>query len=159
MTLFFPAHLRTWLLGAAFCLTGLLGISAAQAAPLLDRIKDRLTPTRPPVESIKDLTYGSHKAQRFDVYHPEDAEDAPVIFMVHGGGWANGDKDNGSVALNKALRWVPQGEGAANPDPAAGLYIQSRDGSVVQANSSEWVGGGWGGGGARIGWGCKPRFS
>ncbi|HRH27813.1 MAG TPA: alpha/beta hydrolase [Aquabacterium sp.] len=148
MTLFFPAHLRTWLLGAAFCLTGLLGIGAAQAAPLLDRIKDRLTPTRPPVESIKDLAYGSHKAQRFDVYHPEDAEDAPVIFMVHGGAWRMGSKDASKVVNHKVDRWVPKGFVVVSVNyrmlPDADPLEQARDVAqaltTAQAQAADWGG-------------------
>lgn len=148
MTLFFPAHLRTWLLGAAFCLTGLLGIGAAQAAPLLDRIKDRLTPTRPPVEPIKDLAYGSHKAQRFDVYHPEDAEDAPVIFMVHGGAWRMGSKDASKVVNHKVDRWVPKGFVVVSVNyrmlPDADPLEQARDVAqaltTAQAQAADWGG-------------------
>jgi acetyl esterase/lipase len=37
-----------------------------------------------------------------DVYAPSGAKDLPVILMIHGGGWANGDKANRDVGINKA---------------------------------------------------------
>src|SRR4051812_43156305 len=50
---------------------------------------------------IPDIPYGSDPAQRFDVYvparAPAGAVPAPVLFFVHGGGWAHGDKTNTRV--------------------------------------------------------------
>jgi arylformamidase len=57
----------------------------------------------------RDLVYGSHALQRFDVYYPENARSAPVIFMVHGGAWRTGDKSTSPVLENKVARWVPRG--------------------------------------------------
>lgn len=58
---------------------------------------------------LHDVAYGSDKAQSMDIYIPPDAHNAPVIFMVHGGGWRIGDKDNGRVVKNKVARWLPRG--------------------------------------------------
>jgi len=58
---------------------------------------------------VRDVPYGDDGRQRFDVYAPKDARNAPVIFMVHGGGWFRGDKAMHSVIDNKAARWVPKG--------------------------------------------------
>ncbi|MGF1628156.1 MAG: alpha/beta hydrolase [Kiloniellaceae bacterium] len=58
---------------------------------------------------LRDLAYGADPAQRLDVYLPPNAKGAPVILMVHGGGWSRGDKALGSVVASKAARWVPQG--------------------------------------------------
>ena len=41
--------------------------------------------------AIRNIAYGDDPAQRFDLYLPAGAKDAPVVFYVHGGGWANGD--------------------------------------------------------------------
>ena len=57
----------------------------------------------------RDLAYGSHALQRFDVYYPEDARSAPVLFMVHGGAWRIGDKGTRPVFENKVAWWVPRG--------------------------------------------------
>ena len=58
---------------------------------------------------IKDFAYGSDPLQRFDIYAPEGAKNAPVIVMVHGGGWFRGDKTMRNVVENKVKRWVPRG--------------------------------------------------
>ena len=58
---------------------------------------------------VRDVPYGKDDLQRMDVYLPPQAENAPVIFMVHGGGWRRGDKGAESVVENKMTRWVPKG--------------------------------------------------
>jgi len=44
-----------------------------------------------------------------DVYRPANAQNAPVIFMVHGGGWRRGDKEAAGVVNNKVQYWLPKG--------------------------------------------------
>ena len=58
---------------------------------------------------LRDVAYGTDPRQRFDVYLPAQPVNAPVILMVHGGGWANGNKDNPGVVENKAAYWLPKG--------------------------------------------------
>ena len=58
---------------------------------------------------LKDIAYGAADAQKMDVYLPAHAEQAPVILMVHGGGWRRGDKAMSQVVDNKVARWVAQG--------------------------------------------------
>jgi arylformamidase len=61
------------------------------------------------VKVLRDISYGSDIRQRFDVYVPDKAKDAPVIFMVHGGAWSLGDKGAAAVVENKVARWAPAG--------------------------------------------------
>lgn len=62
------------------------------------------------VRVLRDIAYGDDPRQRFDVYLPAgQIRDAPVIFFVHGGAWAVGDKAAAGVADTKAARWVPRG--------------------------------------------------
>ena len=56
-----------------------------------------------------DIAYGPSDAQTLDVYAPSDANNAPIIFMVHGGAWRFGDKATGAVVENKVSRWVEMG--------------------------------------------------
>jgi acetyl esterase/lipase len=56
-----------------------------------------------------NVSYGSDPLQRFDVYMPPNAKNAPVILMVHGGGWYQGDKTDTPVVQNKVNYWVPTG--------------------------------------------------
>lgn len=58
---------------------------------------------------MKNVAYGKDDAQRFDVYAPPQARGAPVILMVHGGGWRLGDKAMSRVVDNKLARWLPKG--------------------------------------------------
>ncbi|PZP57510.1 MAG: esterase [Micavibrio aeruginosavorus] len=59
--------------------------------------------------TLRDISYGPQKEQKIDVYLPSAPKAAPVIFMVHGGGWKNGDKEMSRVVENKAARWVGAG--------------------------------------------------
>lgn len=61
------------------------------------------------VSLVRDVAYGSDRRQRFDVYLPAKAAGAPVLFMVHGGGWRTGDKAMAGVVDNKVARWATQG--------------------------------------------------
>jgi acetyl esterase/lipase len=82
-----------------------------QRAQLGQDAEDTTPATVPPgVRVIRDVAYGGDPAQRFDVYLPaQGTVRAPVIFMVHGGGWRRGDKAMASVVQNKVARWVPRG--------------------------------------------------
>lgn len=60
---------------------------------------------------IADIAYGPHEREKFDVYLPKTKTDrpAPIILMVHGGGWCVGDKRLKSTVENKVERWTPRG--------------------------------------------------
>ena len=108
---------------AALCGTLLLaaigGGAPAQAqglrAKLSERAQATAAPLPPGVQKIADVPYGPDARQRMDIYlpsssvpHPSGVR-APVVFMVHGGGWRNGDKAMGRVVDHKVARWVPRG--------------------------------------------------
>lgn len=61
------------------------------------------------VKVYKDISYGPDRAHKFDVYTRDGLNNAPVIFMVHGGAWKMGDKESKSVIQNKIERWLPAG--------------------------------------------------
>lgn len=80
-----------------FCLASLLFFTVqGQALP-------------PGVALRADIAYGEHEKQTLDVYVPEGAREAPVIFMVHGGGWRGGDKARPSEVDLKVAHWVTRG--------------------------------------------------
>ena len=58
---------------------------------------------------VSDVPYGKDSQQRMDVYLPQQAKGALVIFMVHGGAWRWGDKGATNVVQNKVARWVSEG--------------------------------------------------
>jgi len=76
---------------------------------LVERFKskdDRPTP------SIANIAYGPHPLQTLDVYRPTPGTqtvNAPILVMVHGGGWCVGDKASADVTANKVSRWVAKG--------------------------------------------------
>lgn len=76
---------------------------------LLERFQDK---QGRPTPSVADVPYGPHPLQTFDVYRPDGGAGdtlAPVILMVHGGGWCVGDKTATGVTANKVARWVSKG--------------------------------------------------
>ena len=95
--------------------------------------------------AIRNIAYGPDPAQRFDLYLPANASRAPVVFYVHGGGWANGDKTNPGLA-NKLAYWLPKGYAVISSNyrmvPAAMPLEQARDiaraVATVQRRAGEW---------------------
>jgi len=63
----------------------------------------------PNVRVVRDVAYGIDPKQRLDVYIPARASHAPVMFLVHGGGWRRGDKAARSVVENKVAQWTRAG--------------------------------------------------
>jgi Esterase/lipase len=61
------------------------------------------------VEDEFNLSYGAGASEKLDVYHSSGHAQGPIIFMVHGGGWRNGDKLLSNVIKNKSQNWLPQG--------------------------------------------------
>jgi acetyl esterase/lipase len=50
------------------------------------------------IRVIPNIKYGEDERQALDVYMPPNANGAPVIFFVHGGGWSEGHRETyGSI--------------------------------------------------------------
>lgn len=103
----------------------------------------------PPGASLeKDLAYGADPLQRLDVYHPAHAVNAPVIVMVHGGGWTRGNKGLWRVVKNKVGHWVAKGYILVSTNyrmvPSADPVTQADDVAkalaFVQAHLKSWGG-------------------
>lgn len=100
------------------------------------------------VRVVDDVAYGSDPRQRFDVYAPPHAQHAPVIFLVHGGGWSRGDKAMRNVVQNKVAHWVPQGFVVISTNyrmlPNAAPLQQAQDVAqalaLAQRRAAEWGG-------------------
>ena len=95
--------------------------------------------------AVRNVPYGPDPAQRFDLYLPANASRAPVVFYVHGGGWANGDKTNPGLA-NKLAYWLPKGYAVISSNyrmvPVAMPLEQARDVArgvaLAQRRADEW---------------------
>ncbi len=51
----------------------------------------------------------SPKLTSLDIYAPQEAKNAPVMVMIHGGGWQIGDKENRGLNENKVSFFSAQG--------------------------------------------------
>lgn len=141
----------------------LVGVLIATVPPidaqtLRERLQERRDASRQPAaraptlpagaRALRDIAYGDDPRQRFDIYLPAQPKNAPVILFVHGGGWANGNKDNPGVVENKAAYWLPKGyifistNYRMRPDTAP--IDQARDVAralaAVQKRAPEWHG-------------------
>ena len=96
----------------------------------------------------RDLAYGTDPLQRLDVYHPAAAAHAPVIFMIHGGGWSRGNKALLRVVKNMVAHWVGKGSLVVSTNyrmvPAADPVAQADDVAkalaFVQSQLRSWGG-------------------
>ena len=107
------------------------------------------SPTLPAgARALRDVAYGDDPRQRFDVYLPAQPKHAPILLFVHGGGWANGNKDNPGVIENKAAYWLPKGYILVSTNyrmrPDTAPLDQARDIAralaAVQKRAPEWNG-------------------
>lgn len=113
--------------------------------------------------SMRDVPYGTDPLQRMDVYLPDAflpisnansngtaPRKAPVIFMVHGGGWRIGDKASSAVVDNKAAHWLARGYVFISVNnrllPQANPLEQARD--VAQALAAAQA--------KAVNWGADP---
>jgi acetyl esterase/lipase len=85
----------------AFMLVLAVGAMLRDPAPAAAQASD-------PV-AMREIAYGTHPRQRFDVHLPAQPTHAPTIFFVHGGGWQRGDKAMGGSIETKQRRWTAAG--------------------------------------------------
>lgn len=128
-----------------------LSLLPAQAGPLRDWIAEKQAARHAETghTAPEEIAYGPDPRQRFDLYRPTAqpmTDVAPVIFMVHGGGWRLGDKAMGRVVDNKVARWLPKGFVLISTNyrllPEATPLEQARDIAralaVAQAQAEHW---------------------
>ena len=149
--------------------TGLLALcliaTAATPAPTQQRLRERLAQRMEPQRAAagradrattpagarveRDIAYGPHPRQRYDVYLPTHPRpDAPVLLMVHGGGWRTEDKALARVVDHKAAWWLDQGFIFVSVNyrlvPDADPLTQARDVAAavaaVQRRATAWGG-------------------
>ncbi len=104
--------------------------------------------TLPPGTRVeRNIQYGGDPKQAYDVYLPaQPRPNAPILFMVHGGGWRRGDKASPGVVGNKANYWLKQGFVFVSVNnrlvPEADPLNQARDVAAalasVQQHARQW---------------------
>jgi acetyl esterase/lipase len=105
-----------------------------------------------PTPSIADFVYGhDSERQRFDFWRAESAEPAPVVLLIHGGGWASGDKslygtqeiqpflDAGISVAAINYRFILQAmEQGVEPPVKACLEDAARALQTIRSKANEW---------------------
>jgi acetyl esterase/lipase len=95
----------------------------------------------------RDIAYGPHPRQRYDVYRPAEVHpDAPILVMVHGGGWRTGDKALARVVDHKAAWWLARGGIFVSVNnrlvPEADPLLQANDVAAavasIQQRAQQW---------------------
>lgn len=72
-----------------------------------------------------DVPYGSHEAQRFDLYKPQKTQASGLVMLIHGGAWQQGSRQDtmglvpGLLAQGYAVANISYRLGADAPAPAA----------------------------------------
>ncbi len=106
----------------------------------------RLAPT------VADYVYGKDsERQKFDFWQAESREPTPVVLLIHGGGWVNGDKTGyGTTAIKPYLdagisvaavnyRFIAQAmEQKVEPPGKAPLHDAARALQTIRAHAKEW---------------------
>ncbi|CAN5465356.1 hypothetical protein BH11PLA2_BH11PLA2_29340 [soil metagenome] len=59
----------------------------------------------------KDIVYGDHVRNKFDLYQPKSEKPVPLVIWIHGGAWTGGDKASG---LGIARLLLPKGYAVAS---------------------------------------------
>ncbi len=146
-------------LAVFFSVLALTGATQAQTQAqglrqgLIARLKAK-SADAPPLDPAQYLTgataraaaYGADPAQSLEIYAPPGVRDAPLIVMVHGGGWRIGDKNVPGTVENKLKYWLPRGFVVVSVDyrmlPEAPVDAQARDVAAavayVEAHAGDW---------------------
>ena len=84
-----------------------------------------------PSAILRNLKYGPARRQALDIYLPPRPQNAPVMVVVHGGGWVIGDKGHRGVWQEKQRHWGAKGYILASLNyrmvPQANPLEQARD--------------------------------
>jgi arylformamidase len=81
----------------------------ADDSELISDIEAVRTPVSTDEYTVTEYSYGPAEREKLDVYSGDTTTPAPIIVMVHGGGWQIGDKASAKVVKNKVAHYIPQG--------------------------------------------------
>jgi acetyl esterase/lipase len=116
-----------------------------QSAPLTNDFRQQFSGVGDATVNV-DVPYGLDDAQKYDVYLPDERNNAPIIVMIHGGNWTSGDKQDADVAEAKAGYWVAKGYIFVSINyrllPKKDPLIQAADVALaiasIQKNAENW---------------------
>ncbi len=100
---------------------------------------------------VADAAYGNEPLQKMDVFFAKKQSEtgAPIIIMVHGGGWCVGDKAGHEMVEPKIARWTTRGfifistnypMVSDGSNAIAQAHHIARATAYVQAHAREWGG-------------------
>ena len=113
--------------------------------------KKKVLPQRP-VPTVADFAYGDQsQRQKLDFWQPKSDSPTPVVLLIHGGGWMNGDKTSyGSNMIQPFLdariavaainyRFIPEAmDQKVEPPVKACVYDSARALQTIRAKAKEW---------------------
>ncbi|MBL8866433.1 MAG: alpha/beta hydrolase, partial [Planctomycetia bacterium] len=102
-----------------------LAVAAFAAGPLLAQAKEPKKVERP-TPTAANVAYGEHPRQKFDFWQAKSDKPTPLVLLIHGGGWVNGDKST-------------YGTGAIKPFLDAGISVASVNYRFIQHAMEEKV--------------------
>ncbi|MFN9713467.1 MAG: alpha/beta hydrolase fold domain-containing protein [Planctomycetota bacterium] len=140
--------LRTILFGA-------IGIAACSILDCSQSFGQKATADKPPERpspTVADYKYGNDsERQRFDFWKAESDAPTPVVLLIHGGGWRNGDKTGfGNNPIRRFLkegisvaainyRFIDQAmEQRVEPPVKAPLMDAARALQTIRVHAKEW---------------------
>lgn len=104
-----------------------------------------------PTPTVADVKYGDHARQVFDFWKAESDQPTPLVLLIHGGGWVNGDKSTfGTTAIKPFLdakisvaainyRFIQHAmEQNVVPPVKAPLHDAARALQVLRSKAKEW---------------------
>ncbi len=128
-----------------FAITALALMSVSASAQAEKKKVERLAPT------AADVAYGEHERQKFDFWQAKSDKPTPLVVMIHGGGWVNGDKSGyGTAAIKPFLdagisvasvnyRFIQHAmEMKVEPPVKAPLHDAARAIQVLRSKAKEW---------------------
>src|SRR5690242_5808123 len=116
------------------------------------KLKPKREPPARPTPTVADYAYANdHERQKFDFWQAKSDKPAPVVLLIHGGGWVNGDKSSyGERSIDPFLkegisvaainyRFIAQAmEQGVEPPVKACLYDAARALQTIRSKSKEW---------------------
>ncbi|MFZ5832688.1 MAG: alpha/beta hydrolase fold domain-containing protein [Planctomycetota bacterium] len=105
-----------------------------------------------PAPTLANVRYGEHERHVLDLWKADSDTPTPLVFVIHGGGWQNGDKDRVGrfVEVERVLaagisvaainyRFVSQAPAAnISPPVKAPLHDAARALQFVRSKAAEW---------------------
>src|SRR5262245_46747351 len=117
-----------------------------------DKAKPKPQPPVRPTPTVADYSYAKdHERQKFDFWQAKSDKPTPVVLLIHGGGWVNGDKTGyGANMIDPFLkegisvaainyRFIAQAmEQGVDPPVKACLHDAARALQTIRSKGKEW---------------------